>query len=85
MQCDVTRCVICISNNVEYLNKEESKKNSTKEYRPKFRIKPIKPVFTSEFLRAKRLFSFDQALFTTWLQSKAQGQRKKVASREYIR
>ena len=31
MQSDVTRCVICISNIVEYLNKEESHKNSTKE------------------------------------------------------
>ena len=28
MQCDVTRCVICISNNVEYLDKEEGHKNS---------------------------------------------------------
>ena len=25
MQCDVTRCAICIPNNVEYFNKEESK------------------------------------------------------------
>ena len=31
MQCDVTRCVICISNKVEHLEKEESYKNSTKE------------------------------------------------------
>ena len=28
MQCDVTRCVICMSNNVEYLDKEEGHKNS---------------------------------------------------------
>ena len=28
MQCDFTLCVICISNNVEYLNKEERHKNS---------------------------------------------------------
>ena len=28
---DVTSCVICISNEVEYLEKEESNKNSTKE------------------------------------------------------
>ena len=28
-QCDVTRCVICISNNGEYLDKEQSYKNST--------------------------------------------------------
>ena len=28
---DVTSCIICISNNVEYLEKEESYKNSTKE------------------------------------------------------
>ena len=26
MQCDVTRCVICISNNIEYLDKKESQK-----------------------------------------------------------
>ena len=31
MQCDVTRCIICISNKVEYLDKEHSHKNSTKE------------------------------------------------------
>ena len=31
MQCDVTRCVICISNKVEYLDKKRSHKNSTKE------------------------------------------------------
>ena len=31
MQCDDTRCVNCMSNNVEYLNKKESFKNSTKE------------------------------------------------------
>ena len=24
MQCDVTRCIICISNKVEYLDKEHS-------------------------------------------------------------
>ena len=29
MQCDVTRCVICISNNIEYLDKAE---NYTKFY-----------------------------------------------------
>ncbi len=29
--CIVTSCVICISNNVEYLEKEEIYKNSTKE------------------------------------------------------
>ena len=31
MQCHVTRCVICISNNVEYLDQEQSYRNSTKE------------------------------------------------------
>ena len=31
IQCDVTRCVIFISNKVEYLDKEHSYKNSTKE------------------------------------------------------
>ena len=31
MQCDVTRCVICIFDKVGYLNKEHSYKNSTKE------------------------------------------------------
>ena len=31
MQCDVTRCIICISNKVEFLDKEQSYKNSTKE------------------------------------------------------
>ena len=31
MQCDVTRCIICISSKVEYLDKEHSNKNSTKE------------------------------------------------------
>ena len=28
IQCDVTRCVLCISNKVEYLDKEEGHKNS---------------------------------------------------------
>ena len=31
MQCDVKRCAICIFNNVEYLDKEQSYKNSNKE------------------------------------------------------
>ena len=31
MQCDVTRCIICIFNKVEYLDKEHRHKNSTKE------------------------------------------------------
>ena len=31
MQCDVTRCIICISNKVKYLDKEHNYKNSTKE------------------------------------------------------
>ena len=31
MQCDVTHSIICISNKVEYLDKEHSYKNSTKE------------------------------------------------------
>ena len=31
MQCDVTRRVICISNKIEYPDKEHSYKNSTKE------------------------------------------------------
>ena len=31
MQCDITRCIICISNKVKYLEKEESYKNSTKQ------------------------------------------------------
>ena len=30
MQCDVTHCVICISNKFEYLGKEHSYKNSNK-------------------------------------------------------
>ena len=29
--CDVTRCVICISKNIQYLDKEQNYKNSTKE------------------------------------------------------
>ena len=29
MPCDVTRCVICTSNIVEYPDKEQSRKNST--------------------------------------------------------
>ena len=31
MQCDVTRCITCTSNKAEYLDKERSCKNSTKE------------------------------------------------------
>ena len=31
IQYDISGCVICISNKVEYLDKEESYKNSTKE------------------------------------------------------
>ena len=31
MQCDVTCCVFCISNKVEYLDKDHSYKNSRKE------------------------------------------------------
>ena len=31
MQYDVPRCVVCISNNVEYLDKEQGYKNTTKE------------------------------------------------------
>ena len=31
MHCDVTRCIICISNKVKYLEKEKSKKHFTKE------------------------------------------------------
>ena len=31
MQRDVTRCIICKSNKPEYLDKERSYKNSTKE------------------------------------------------------
>ena len=31
MQCDVTRCIICISNEVQYLNEEPSYKHFTKE------------------------------------------------------
>ena len=31
MQCDVERCAICILNNIEYLHKEQSYKNSNKE------------------------------------------------------
>ena len=31
MQCDVTRCVICRSNRIEYLDKERGYKTSTKE------------------------------------------------------
>ena len=31
MQYDVTRCIIYISNRIEYLDKEQSYKNSTRE------------------------------------------------------
>ena len=31
MQCDVTRCIFCTSNKVEYLDKEHSHENSGKE------------------------------------------------------
>ena len=31
IKCDVTRCVMCISKKVEYLDKEQSYKNSTKQ------------------------------------------------------
>ena len=31
MQCDVISCVICVSNKVEYLEKEMCWRNSTKE------------------------------------------------------
>ena len=38
MHCDVTSCVICISNNVGYLEKEESYKNSTKKLHCHFKL-----------------------------------------------
>lgn len=31
MHCDVISCVICISDKVEYLEREETQRNSTKE------------------------------------------------------
>ena len=31
MQSDVIRCAVCISNTIEYLDKTDSRKNSTKE------------------------------------------------------
>ena len=37
-QCDVTRCIICICNKSEYLDKERSYKNSTKEVILRFQV-----------------------------------------------
>ena len=62
MQCDVTRCIICICNKSEYLDQERSYKNSTKEvilwFQVIFAMQSRKYWTKFRFIGTLRVFSF---------------------------
>ena len=60
IQYDVGGCVLCISNKVEYLNKEEKYKNSTKEVTLQFKL-----IFSMQSTKCWAKFGFIISIFSS--------------------